>query len=89
MEHHADFAVPLSQHVWLETVHERPDGTGKISGQALALGWWVDPPGEPTSLEEAAGTLYLVADESLPHPVWVREGDIRSFRVGDEGLPGR
>ncbi len=82
MEHHADFAVPVTQRLVLETNHDRPDGAGKIAGRALALGWWVDAGGPPAG-EEPAGTLYLVADARLPRPVWVRQANVTSFRLED------
>jgi hypothetical protein len=83
VEHHADFAVPVTQRLRLETSHDRPDGTGKVAGRALVLGWWVDAPGQQTPPGESAGTLYLVADESLPRPVWVGQDAIVSFRLED------
>ena len=68
MVHHADFAVAVTQPLWLETRLDRPTGSGTIAGRALALGWWVDPPGTPQQ-EEPTGTLYLIADATLPRPV--------------------
>jgi hypothetical protein len=82
MVHHADFAVPLAQRMVVETSLERPDGEGKVAGRALALGWWVTPPGEPDP-EEPAGTLYLLADESLPRPVWVAQAQVVAFKLED------
>jgi hypothetical protein len=83
VEHHADFAVGLAQRLWLETAHDRPGSDGKIAGRAraLALGWWVDRPGEQTPPAESVGTLYLVADEALPRPVWVRQADVTALRL--------
>lgn len=81
MEHHADFAVAVSQRVYLETDYDRPDG-GRVEGRVVALGWWVDAPGtEPSG--EPAGTLYLVADETLPRPVWVAQGRVTRTRLED------
>jgi len=82
-EHHADFAVPISQELWIETRVPRENGTGDIAGWAIALGWWVDKnlseegtPGEP------AGTLYLIVDgESAGPPVWVAQGNIVRARI--------
>jgi hypothetical protein len=83
MEHHADFAVPVAQRLYLETDYDRPDG-GKVAGRALALGWWVDPPGsDPAGGGEPIGTLYLVVDESLPRPVWVAQGRVTRTQLGD------
>lgn len=83
MEHHADFAVPVTQKVWLETRVPRQNGEGMIRGWAIALGWWVDPnvndhgtPGHPV------GTLYLIVDETQPGPpVWIAQGNIVRSRV--------
>ncbi len=73
IEHHADFAVPITHRLWLETTVPRRNGSGEIAGWGLALGWWVDPgqSGEP------AGTLYLIVDpEDTGPPAWVREGNV-------------
>ena len=83
MEHHADFAVPVLHRLRLETSHDRPDGSGKVAGRALALGWWVDAPGQPTPPGESVGTLYLVADETLSRPVWVRQAHVTGLRLED------
>jgi hypothetical protein len=80
VEHHADFAVPVTQALHVETDYERPDG-GVVAGPVLALGWWVDPRAGDSG-EEPAGTLYLVADEALPRPVWVAQGRLTSFKLG-------
>ena len=79
MEHHADFAVALPQRLFVDTDYERPDGS-TVSGRVLALGWWVGGPGEG---EEPAGTLYLVADETLPRPVWCAQGRLTRLRLED------
>jgi hypothetical protein len=71
----------VAQRLHAETELERPEGAGVIAGRVLALGWWVDPPGTPPSDEPPTGTLYLIADEALPRPVWIAQGDLRSFRL--------
>jgi hypothetical protein len=79
VEHHADFAVTVTQKLWIITTVPRTKGGGVIEGWAIALGWWVDSnlnddgsPGEPT------GTLYLIVDEEQGGPpVWVAQGNIR------------
>ena len=83
MEHHADFAVPITHRLWIESKVRRPGGVGVITGWALALGWWVEPnvdeQGEPGP---ATGTLYLVVDEHLlGPPVWIAEGNIARCRI--------
>lgn len=83
MEHHADFAVPVTQRLWMRTAVERRNGTGRIEGWAIALGWWVEAnideeglPGTPI------GTLYLIVDEQNPGaPVWIAEGNIVETRL--------
>jgi hypothetical protein len=82
MEQHADFAVPVSQKLYVETALPHPDSSGTISGQAIALGWWVDPQaGSPDN--PSAGTLYLVVDPTAPRPLWVKEGDIVSCSIAN------
>lgn len=81
MEHHADFAVAVTQRLYLETDYQRPDG-GNVAGRVLALGWWVETPGsEPSG--EPVGTLYLVVDETLPRPVWVAQGRVTRSELAD------
>jgi hypothetical protein len=81
--HHADFAVPVVRRLRVETSRRRPDGSGAVAGQVIALGWWVDAPGSPPSEEPPTGTLYLVVDESLPRPVWVAQGDLIAVALDD------
>ncbi len=81
MEHHADFAIPVTQTLIVETDYERPDGGGMIGGPVLALGWWVDKAGDPPHEGPPTGTLYLVADETQPRPVWVAQGRLTRFRL--------
>ena len=82
MEHHADFAVPVLRRLRVETGRARPTGEGTVAGDVLALGWWVDPDARADG-EAPTGTLYLVADETLPRPVWVAQGDLTGFRLED------
>ena len=83
MEHHADFAVPVAQRLFVETDYDRPGvADGKVAGRAIALGWWVDRPGDAPS-SEPTGVLYLVVDETLPRPVWVAQGRLTAVRLDD------
>jgi hypothetical protein len=79
---HPDFAVPLLRRLVVETSELRPNGAGRVHGPALALGWYVDP-GAGESGEPPVGTLYLVADEALPRPVWVAQARLAAVRVED------
>lgn len=79
MEHHADFAVPITHRLWIESTVSRDAGGEPIAGWAIALGWWVDP--EMGASDESTGTLYLIVDERGGAPVWVAEGNIRHCRV--------
>lgn len=81
MEHHADFAVPVTQRLFVETDYDRPTGGGKVSGRAIALGWWVDEPGAAPPAGPPTGVLYLVVDEALPRPVWCAQGRLTSTRL--------
>lgn len=82
MEHHADFAVAVAQRLWVESDYDRPGADGKVAGRAIALGWWVDKPGDAPSTEPM-GVLYLVVDETLPRPVWVAQGHLTGVRLDD------
>ncbi len=83
MEHHADFAVSVTQRLWMETNVPRAVGVGMVRGWVIALGWWVGPnvnddgsPGEPV------GTLYLIVDsEGVGPPVWVAQGNVTHSRL--------
>lgn len=79
IQHHADFAVPVVRPLWLETSVAHPTADGTIRGEAIALGWWVDP--DQTDPAAAAGTLYLVVDERGGPPRWIAEDDIVASRV--------
>ena len=81
MEHHADFAIPVTQRLIVDTDCERPNASGTIGGPVLALGWWVEGPGDPPPEGPPTGTLYLVADETQPRPVWVAQGRLTSFKL--------
>jgi hypothetical protein len=78
---HADFAIPVTQPLVVETDHDRPGGDGTIGGPVLALGWWVEQPGDSRQEGPPAGTLYLVADETQPRPVWVAQARLTGFRL--------
>jgi hypothetical protein len=80
MDPHPDFAVALVQRLVVETSEPRPSGDGSVSGPALALGWYVDPTAGENG-EPPVGTLYLVADESLPRPVWVAQRRLIGLRL--------
>jgi hypothetical protein len=83
VEHHADFAVPVTHRLWLETSVPRPSGTGTFAGWAIALGWWVGPNvNDDGTPGEATGTLYLIVDEDgIGPPVWVAQGNVRASHV--------
>lgn len=81
MEHHADFAVALSQKLDVETDIDPGDGLPAISGRVIALGWWVDPARPEDPRHEPAGTLYLIADQQRPRPYWVKQGNLTSVRL--------
>ncbi len=81
VEHHADFAVPITHYLWVQTGVPRADGVGTIAGQAIALGWWRDA--GQTDAEESTGTLYLIVDEEQGGPpVWIAEGYVETCRLG-------
>jgi hypothetical protein len=83
MEHHADFAVPVTHRLWVETTVPRPTGAGMIEGWAISLGWWVDANlNEDGTPGEATGTLYLIVDSTGDGPpVWIAQGSIRRCHV--------
>ncbi|MBK5267456.1 MAG: hypothetical protein JJE47_08470 [Acidimicrobiia bacterium] len=81
MEHHADFAVALTQHLVVTTSADPDDGHGPIEGHVISLGWWVQPGADANPDHEPAGTLYLVVDERRPRPMWVRQAHLTSVRL--------
>jgi hypothetical protein len=82
VEHHADFAVAVSQPLNVETRADPGDGHGPIQGRVIAVGWWVDPGGAADPGHVPAGTLYLVVDETRPRPMWIKEGDLTRIWIG-------
>jgi hypothetical protein len=82
MDPHPDFAVALVRRLAVETAEPRPGGDGHVRGPALALGWYVDPDAAESG-EPPVGTLYLVADPTLPRPVWVAQARLAAVRVED------
>ena len=83
MEHHADFAIPVAQRMFVTTSAQPADGIAPLEGRVIALGWWVQPETADDPHHEPAGTLYLLVDERRPRPMWVRQGDISSVRIED------
>lgn len=81
MEHHADFAVPVTQRMEVTTTADPGDGLGPIAGRVITLGWWVDA--SPAPDHQPTGVLYLIVDERRPRPMWVRQADLASVRVID------
>ena len=75
--HHADFAIPVVQHMTVRT-------SRGVSGRVIALGWWVDPDAVADPEHEPTGTLYLVVDPSSPRPVWVPQGDLIETTLIDD-----
>ncbi len=82
MEHHADFAIPVTQEMRVTTTAQPDDDHGPIEGSVIALGWWVQPESAADPGHVPAGTLYLVVDERRPRPMWVRESHLTSVRIG-------
>ena len=80
MRHHADFAIPISQRLHVETSVD-PDGQGPLVGLAIALGWWIDPDSHDDADHTPTGTLYLVVDPHRARPYWVAQGDLVDTRV--------
>lgn len=80
MEHHADVAVPVTKPLRVRTSVPRPVGEGTVEGEVIAIGWWVDPGAgdgtEPGSTHVPTGTLYLVADDTQPRPLWIKQADL-------------
>ena len=82
MEHHADFAVPVTHTMLVTTTAQPDDDHGPIQGRVIALGWWVQPETATDPAHEPTGTLYLIVDERRPRPMWVKQADLTSVRVG-------
>ena len=83
MEHHADFAIPVTHEMYVTTTAQPADDHGPLEGRCIALGWWVQPETASDPNHEPAGTLYLVVDERRPRPMWVREAELASVRIAD------
>lgn len=81
MEHHADFAVPVSQKLEVETNVDPGDGKPRIAGRVIALGWWVGKEAGNDSDREPTGTLYLVADQRRTRPYWIKQADLTAIRL--------
>jgi hypothetical protein len=81
VEHHADFAVAISQTMDVTTVADPGDGLGALEGRAIALGWWVGPEAGDDPDHEPTGTLYLIVDDRRSRPYWVAQADLRSVRM--------
>jgi hypothetical protein len=81
VEHHVDFAVPVSQKLDVETRANPGDGRPAIAGRVLALGWWVGPETQSAENHEPTGTLYLIADQRRHRPYWVRQDDLIAIRL--------
>lgn len=81
MEAHADFAVPVSQKLEVETSADPGDGKRPIAGRVLALGWWVDPSASEDGEHIPSGTLYLIADQRRRRPYWVKQADLTAIRL--------
>ena len=81
MEHHADFAIPVTQHIHAATSADPGDGHGPIKGQVISLGWWVDPGAMDDLTHEPTGTLYLIVDERRPRPMWVKQADLTATSI--------
>ncbi len=81
IEHHADFAVPVTKNMRVTTAAVPDDGLGPIEGEVIALGWWVDPEAGNDPDHIPVGTLYLVVDEGRPRPMWIRQSDLLSVHI--------
>ena len=81
--HHADVAIPVTQRIEVDTSARPGDGHGPLSGRLIALGWWVDSGTAADPSHEPVGTLYLVADERRPRPMWVKQEDLTAVRMID------
>lgn len=81
MEHHADFAIPVTNNMQVETIADPGDGIEPIAGTVIALGWWVQPDADDDPNHHPTGTLYLVVDPRRPRPMWVRQGHLTSVSI--------
>jgi hypothetical protein len=81
VEHHADFAVPVSQKLEVETSADPGDGKPRIAGRVIALGWWIDSGAGSDPDHTPTGTLYLVADQRRSRPYWVKQADLTAIRL--------
>ena len=80
MRHHADFAMPITQKLHIETSVD-PDGNGPLVGLAIAPGWWTDPDAPDNPEHVPTGTLYLVVHPNRPRPYWISQNDLVDTRT--------
>lgn len=83
MEHHADFAVPVTRRLQVQVSVGPDDGIGPLKGEVIALGWWIDLEAGSDPDYEPTGTLYLVVDERRTRPYWVKQADLVSVKTVD------
>jgi drug/metabolite transporter (DMT)-like permease len=81
MEHHADFAIPVSQDLTVAATVGPDDGLGPLAGRVIALGWWVQPDTADDPEHEPTGTLYLIVDERRSRPYWVKQADLATVKL--------
>ena len=70
-DHRPEFAIPVTQRLWIEANSGDPQGDQAISGYAIAVGW--DRP--------QSTTFYLVSDPNFARPLWISEDDVKSNSV--------
>jgi hypothetical protein len=69
-DHRPEFAIPITQQLWIEAKTARADGEA-VNGYAIAVGW--DRPQNTT--------FYLVSDPNFARPLWISEDEVTSNSV--------
>jgi hypothetical protein len=70
-DHRPEFAIPITQPLWIEGRSGGTEENQPLSGYAIAVGW--DRP--------QSTTFYLVSDERLARPQWISEDDVTSHSI--------
>ena len=71
MDHRPEFAIPITQRLWVEAKAARSDGAENVNGYAIAVGW--DRP--------QSTTFYLVCDADVARPLWISEAEITASAI--------
>jgi hypothetical protein len=70
-DHRPEFAIPLTQPLWIDAKGSRSERGQVVGGCAIAVGW--DRPQRTT--------FYLVSDANPTRPLWISEDEVTGNSV--------